>query len=343
MVSRAISKTPGTEEVLVHTGQHFDANMSEVFFQELEIPLPKYHLNISGGTHCEMIGRMLVVLEEVINKEKPERILVYGDSNSTLAGTLAATRLHTPIAHVEAGLRSFNQLMPEEINRVVADHLADLLLSPTTVATANLLHEGISKERIHQVGDVMYDATLYYGNKAEERSRILTHYGLSRGEYVLATVHRQENTDFPKRLSTIFRALRAVARVMPVALPLHPRTRQCIADCGDGAATDGLIVLPPLGYLDMVMLERNAAVIATDSGGVQKEAYFHCVPCVTLRDETEWTELVEMCWNRLAPPGQVDIAERILQAINSKGSIDTKPYGSGDAASKIGVILQGKY
>ena len=344
VVSREIFKTLNIEEIVVHTGQHFDANMSEVFFQELEIPRPTYHLNISGGTHGEMIGRMLAAIEEVIKKERADRILVYGDSNSTLAGALAAAKLSVPIAHVEAGLRSFNRQMPEEINRVVTDHLSDQLLSPTATATANLLREGVSRERIHQVGDVMYDAALCYGNKAEESSRILNSYGLSSGAYVLATIHRRENSDSPKRLGAILEALRTVAQIMPVVLPLHPRTRQCIVDIGERVATtDGLILLPPLGYLDMVMLERNAAVIATDSGGVQKEAYFQRVPCVTLRDETEWVELVEMGWNRLAPPGQADIGESILQAVNTKGMMDAMPLGHGNAAEKIVAILQGKH
>jgi UDP-GlcNAc3NAcA epimerase len=341
LVSQAIARTSGIEEIVVHTDQHSDMNMSGIFFQELEIPNPRYHLNISGGAHGDMIGRMLVAIEEVINKEQPDRILVYGDSNSTLAGALSAARLHTPITHVEAGLRSFNLQMPEEINRVVTDHLSDQLLTPTASATANLLHENIPREWIHQVGDVMYDAALFYRSKAEKCSQVLKNYGLAQGKYVLVTVHRQENTSSSRRMELIVEALRRVAQDMPVVWPLHPRTSRCLPQGDVRVMSNKFILLPPLGYLDMVMLERNAAVIATDSGGIQKESYFHRVPCVTLRYETEWIELVEMGWNRLAPPGKADIAESILQALNTTG-IDSMPYGSGDATEQILAHLQGR-
>lgn len=333
-VSRAIGESEELVETLVHTGQHFDANMSDVFFEELAIPAPDYHLGVSGGEHGAMTGRMLERLEVVLQQETPDWVLVYGDTNSTLAGALAAAKLHIPVAHVEAGLRSFNRRMPEEINRVLTDHASDLLFTPTDTATANLRHEGMDATRIAQVGDVMFDAALFYGQRAESHTRILTDHGLERVGYVLATVHRQENTDVPERLRAIFEAFQSVADEWPVALPLHPRTRACLESAGLLHLTNGLTILPPVGYLEMVMLERAAVVIATDSGGVQKEAYFHGVPCVTLRGETEWTELVEMGWNRLALPGQADIEAEVRRAIGERGD-DKTPYGVGDAAERI--------
>ena len=333
-VSRAIGEREGISEVLVHTGQHFDANMSDVFFEELAIPAPNYHLGVAGGGHGAMTGRMLERLEEVLEQEAPDWVLVYGDTNSTLAGALAAAKLHIPVAHVEAGLRSFNRRMPEEINRVLTDHASDALFTPTDTATTNLHNEGVDPERIQQVGDVMFDAALFYGQRAEERSRVLTDHDLERGGYILATVHRQENTDDPRRLRAIFEAFQTVAREQPVALPLHPRTRARLEEAGLLHLTKGLTLLPPVGYLDMVMLERAAAVIATDSGGVQKEAYFHGVPCVTLREETEWTELIDLGWNQLAIPGVADIAREIPKSISKTGS-DGTPYGDGMAAAQI--------
>ena len=339
-VSRALAGTEGAEELIVHTGQHHDANMSDVFFSELEIPKPDHNLGISGGTHGAMTGRMLIAIEKVILDDLPDCLLIYGDTNSTLAGALAAAKLHVPVAHVEAGLRSFNRQMPEEINRVIADHISNCLLTPTKTATANLRHEGISPENIHQVGDVMYDAALFYAAKAEQTSTILTTLGLEQGGYVLATIHRQENTDAPARLRAIIEGLNEVAQSMPVVLPLHPRTRALLESADNLHLGKGMLVVEPVGYLDMVMLERGAAVIATDSGGVQKEAFFHSVPCVTLRDETEWVELIDMGWNRLAPPGQAEIAATIQEAINQKGR-SGNPYGDGNAAQQIATTLIG--
>jgi UDP-GlcNAc3NAcA epimerase len=339
-VSRALAETEGAEELIVHTGQHHDANMSDVFFSELEIPKPDYNLGIGGGTHGAMTGRMLAAIEEVILDDLPDCLLIYGDTNSTLAGALAAAKLDVPVAHVEAGLRSFNRQMPEEINRVVADHVASCLLTPTKTATANLLREGISAENIRQVGDVMYDAALFYAAKAEQTSAILTRLGLEQGSYVLATIHRQENTDAPARLRAIIKGLNEVAERMPVVLPLHPRTRTHLESSDNLPLGDGMLLVEPVGYLDMVMLERGAAVIATDSGGVQKEAFFHSVPCVTLRDETEWVELIEMGWNRLAPPVDADITTMIRDSIGQKGQ-SGNPYGEGDAAQQIATTLIG--
>lgn len=336
-VSRAIRGQEGLSEVLVHTGQHFDANMSDVFFYELGIPAPAYHLGVAGGGHGAMTGRMLERLEELLEQEAPDWVLVYGDTNSTLAGALAAAKLHIPVAHVEAGLRSFNRRMPEEQNRVLTDQLADILFTPTDTASDNLRREGVPEGRIAQVGDVMFDAALFYAERAADRSAILAAHGLNRGEYVLATVHRAENTDDSERLHAIMAGLDAAAHERPVILPLHPRTRAALAR--EGIEPQRIRLVEPVGYLDMVALESNAAVIATDSGGVQKEAYFHGVPCVTLRDETEWVELVEMGWNKLASPGNADITSSILAAGGSKGS-EGRPYGDGRSAVRITDILK---
>ena len=338
-VSRALAEKPSMKEILVHTGQHFDYNMSDIFFKELEIPNPDYTLGISGMSHGAMTGRMLEKLEELIRKTQPNWVLVYGDTNSTLAGALAAAKLDVPIAHVEAGLRSFNRSMPEEVNRVLTDHCADMLFTPTDTATANLQKEGLPPERIRQVGDVMFDAVLYYSRLAVRKSRILNEHSLEKGKYVLATIHRQENTDNRQRLVSIIEDLRLIGREIKVVLPLHPRTRARLSEAGLAFSVNDLTLIEPVGYLDMIMLERGAAVIATDSGGVQKEAYFHGVPCVTLRDETEWLELVTLGWNRLAPPGKSDIAKEVLAAVSTQG-LDAKPYGNGQASHLIAEYLE---
>lgn len=331
-VSRAFAKTEGMEECIVHTGQHFNEGMSDVFFEELGLPAPAHHLGIHGGGHGAMTGAMLQALEPLLQAERPDWVLVYGDTNSTMAGALAGVKLHIPVAHVEAGLRSFNRRMPEEHNRVLTDHAADLLLTPTDTASNNLRQEGLPEARIHQVGDVMFDAALFYAERAAERSHILASHGLKTGDYVLATVHRAENTDDPARLKAIMQGLEDVARERPVILPLHPRTRAALAR--EGVRPERIRLIEPVGYLDMVALEANAAVITTDSGGVQKEAYFHGVPCVTLRDETEWIELVEMGWNRLVRPGEENISKMVLQTIGGRGS-QGRPYGAGHSAIQI--------
>ena len=287
-VSRAFAQTEGLQELIVHTGQHFDPSLSEVFFEELGIPEPKYNLGIGGGTHGQNTGRMIEAVESVLIEEKPDWVLVYGDTDSTLAGALAAVKLHIHVAHVEAGLRSFNRRMPEEINRVLTDHAADLLLAPTPAAVENLRREGLPEARVRWVGDVMYDAALHFGRLADHASTALESLGLEPCGYVLATVHRAENTDDPARLEAVFEGLFRVAAELPVVLPLHPRTRKALERLGWlERAREQLRLIEPVGYLDMVALEKNARLIATDSGGVQKEAYFFGVPCVTLRDETE--------------------------------------------------------
>lgn len=337
VVSAEFARHPQVQEVVVHTGQHFDTNMSEVFFAELGMAPPTYNLGIHGGTHGAMTGRMLEAVERVLLDEQPDAVLVYGDTNSTLAGALAAAKLHIPVAHVEAGLRSFNMRMPEEVNRILADRISTWLFAPTNEAVRHLQREGIDPQRIHQVGDVMYDVALHHGQRASQRTDgILSRLQLVGKPYVLATVHRAENTDTPQRLTAIIEAFCAVATALPVVWPLHPRTRNVLQDSGLlHRLAAAVTLIDPVGYLDMVQLEQNASVIATDSGGVQKEAFFHSVPCVTLRDETEWTELVQAGWNRLIPPTSADeIAAAIRAAPDTRGKT-VQPYGAGDAALQI--------
>jgi UDP-GlcNAc3NAcA epimerase len=334
-VSRRISEKPQLQETLVHTGQHYDANMSDVFFEEMEIRKPEHYLGIAGGGHGAMTGRMLMALEELFLAERPDMVMIYGDTNSTLAGALAAAKLHIPVAHVEAGLRSFNKRMPEEINRILTDQCAAVLFTPTATATQNLLHEGFDPAYIVECGDVMFDASLHFSEKSIAQGKGAARYGLKPGAYVLATVHRQENTDDLARLRAIIEGLAQVASELPVVLPLHPRTRARVEEAKLSEMLTAITVIEPVGYLDMVGLERGAAIIATDSGGVQKEAFFHKVPCVTLRDETEWGELVEAGWNTLVSPTSAEtIRYAILQARGRLGS-DISPYGTGDAASII--------
>jgi len=339
-VSRALAARGGIVEVLVHTGQHFDANMSDIFFTELGIRPPAHNLGIGARSHGAMTGGQLIELERVLLDEKPDWVLVYGDTDSTLSGALAAAKLHLPVAHVEAGLRSFNRGMPEEINRVLADQLSSLLFAPTSLAMRNLAREGIQPRRCFQVGDVMFDAARHFGGLAEQRSSILDSLGLAPGNFVLNTVHRAENTDDPDRLAVILSALATVAGTLPVVWPLHPRTRKQIGELHLAARLGkGVRLIEPVGYLDMLMLERHAALVATDSGGVQKEAFFFGVPCVTMRTETEWVELVDAGWNRLAPPvDAAAVARAILAAVGSKGEA-IAPYGDGTAAEQIAGIL----
>ncbi len=334
-VSRTLA-AEGIHEILIHTGQHFDTNMSDVFFEELEIARPAYHLGIGGGSHGQNTGRMIEAIERVLLDEKPEWVLVYGDTDSTLAGALAAVKLHIPVAHVEAGLRSFNRRMPEEINRVLTDHVSSLLFAPTESAVRHLAAEGITGDVVRRVGDVMYDAALFYGTKADAVSEVLARLGLARRDYVLATIHRAENTDDGKRLEAILEGLSLSGQ--KVVLPLHPRTRASIASHGLMLPAN-VQAIDPVGYLDMVMLEKHASLIATDSGGVQKEAFFYRVPCVTLRDETEWVELVDSGWNRLVPPIEgATVAAAIQGALGSIG-VEVWPYGDGKAADKVVACL----
>ncbi|MGP3507886.1 non-hydrolyzing UDP-N-acetylglucosamine 2-epimerase [Paracidovorax citrulli] len=337
-ISRAISQRHADRfiEVLVHTGQHYDANMSQVFFDELQIPAPKYNMEVSGGGHGVMTGRMLEGVEKIIQEERPDWLLIYGDTNSTLAGALAAAKLHIPIAHVEAGLRSFNMRMPEEINRILSDRVSSLLFCPTAAAVENLRREGLEKG-VHNVGDVMYDVALFYREIALQRSEILNRLGVKSGDYVLATCHRAENTDDPGRMSQILEALGRIVETRPVVLPLHPRTRNAIHGYGLGDRLNKIMVTDPLPYLDIVALEQCAHTIVTDSGGVQKEAFFYGVPCVTVRSETEWIETVDSGWNTIAGAD----ARKILDAMDAGRPAASKPevYGKGDAADRILDIM----
>lgn len=326
-------------EVLVHTGQHYDYEMSQVFFDELNLKTPDYHLGVGSGSHGYQTGEMLKAIEKVLLVEKPDLVMVYGDTNSTLAGALAAAKLHIPVAHVEAGLRSFNKYMPEEINRVLTDHLSEFLFCPTQAAVENLHREAITKG-VYLVGDVMYDAAIEYSALAEKKSHILERLNLKTKGYALATVHRAESTDDPKRLEAIFDGLKAVAQAgLKVILPLHPRTRKQVQSLG--LSLDSLNVIEPISYLDMILLEKNARVILTDSGGVQKEAFFFRVPCVTFREETEWVETVESGWNVLVGYDPKQILLRALSA--QQGRDNFWPYGDGRTAVKIIDLLNKKW
>jgi len=327
-------------EILIHTGQHYDDDMSRVFFDELDMPMPAYNLGVGSGNHGMQTGRMLEAIENLLLEVRPDRVLVYGDTNSTLAGALAAAKLHIPVAHVEAGLRSYNRTMPEEINRIATDHIADLLFAPTEAAVSNLRCEGIAADRIHLTGDVMYDVALRFASCAERRSSILRELDLAPKSYVLATIHRAGNVDDPVRLEAIYEGLERAAATLPVVWPVHPRTRPPVdAIRARRNSAPPLRLIAPVGYLDMILLEKNARLIVTDSGGVQKEAFFHGVPCLTLREETEWVELVELGWNRLCPPASAEAVHHgILDALDMAG-VPAQPYGAGDAGAKVAAIL----
>lgn len=332
-VSRAL-KQAGLEEYLLHTGQHYDREMSEVFFEEMGMRPPDCNLNVGSGSHAAQTAAMLTGIEAAIQNERPNWVLIYGDTNSTLAAALAASKLNVPVAHVESGLRSFNRRMPEEVNRIVADALGTVLFAPTDLAVENLRREGVPPNRICQVGDVMYDGTLMFLESALRTSTLLTRLGLPEKGYVLATIHRAENTDDDTRLAAIVSGLSLVAAQLPVLLPLHPRTRHRL-ERAPMLDVGKLMITEPLGFLDMIRAEAGAALIATDSGGVQKEAFFHRVPCVTLRDETEWVELVDLGWNRVCPPtGKDVVANAIFAGLNTSGRA-ANPYGTGTAAVAI--------
>ena len=341
-VSRAIrdhnekEKKPRITEVLVHTGQHYDHGMSQIFFDELDIAKPDLNLGVGSGSHGWQTGQMLVRIEEVLLEEKPDIVVVYGDTNSTLAGALAAAKLNLPVAHVEAGLRSFNREMPEEHNRIVADHCSDLLFCPTQTAVDNLAREGIASG-VHLVGDTMYDAVLQFSSIAQKRSTILEDLGLDSKGYLLTTIHRPYNTDIPENLQNIFQAFADIGEV--IVFPVHPRTRKKIADLEREFSLElvpeNVKMIEPVGYLDMLVLEENARLILTDSGGIQKEAYFFGVPCITLRPETEWVETVESGWNVVAGAEISAIVEGYYRAINSPPISHPDLYGDGNAALLI--------
>lgn len=336
IVSRAIREyRPDIQEILIHTGQHFDSNMSDLFFQELDIPEPEHHLSIGGGTHGQSVGRMIEAIEGVLLSTKPDSVIVYGDTNSTLAGALAASKLHVAISHVEAGLRSFNRRMPEEINRVLTDHVANLLFTPTETATRNLAREGISGRNVLQVGDVMLDAAIFYGQLAEQRSSVLDSHGLKSKGYILVTIHRAENTDYPDRLSEILKGFGSVDRSF--LWPMHPRTKKRLKEFGL-RLPGNIRTIEPVGYLDMIMLEKHAQLIATDSGGVQKEAYFYRVPCLTLRAETEWVETLESGLNQLVNI-DAQLIKKVLIGKPNFFSSNYSLYGEGNASVLIARSL----
>lgn len=318
------------EEILIHTGQHYDSQLSDVFFRELGIPTPDYQLGVGSDTHARQTAKMLEKIEEVLLQTKPELLLVYGDTNSTIAASLAAAKLSLPIVHVEAGLRSFNRSMPEEINRIVTDHLSSVLFCPTDAAVLNLKQEGI-KKHVHQVGDIMYDTLLQYRKIALQQSDVLRLLNLSPRSYCVATIHRSENTDSAVHMKHILTALANLGKT--VVLPLHPRTASSIRhwQLQPLLSAANLKVCPPLSYLDMLNLVQHAETVLTDSGGLQKEAYMLQIPCITLRQETEWVETVTAGWNTLAKPDMASIiqAYRNLKLPSQSPSI----FGDGNSAS----------
>lgn len=332
VVSRAIKQKIDVTEVIVHTGQHFDNNMSDIFFEEMEIPKPNYNLNINGLGHGAMTGQMLEKIEEVLLKEKPDWVLVYGDTNSTLAGALAAKKLHIKVAHVEAGLRSFNIKMPEEINRILTDRISDILFCPTRTAVKNLHNEGYKNIncKIENVGDVMQDAALFYSEKAKMPESELP------DKFILCTVHRAENTDNPKSFKNIFEALEEIATEIPVVLPLHPRTRNKLNSMAYNFSASPITFIEPVGYLEMVWLLQNCQLVMTDSGGLQKEAYFFKKLCLTLREETEWVELVENGYNTICGSDKTKIISSFRKAMNEiHSNFEKELYGYGKAGEKI--------
>ena len=327
----------GVQESIIHTGQHFEANMSDIFFREMEIPKPAYQLDIHTLSHGAMTGRMLEGIEKALQVEKPDGVVLYGDTNSTLAGALAASKLRIPVVHVEAGLRSFDMTMPEEVNRVLTDRVSSILFCPTETAVNNLNREGFDNmpARIVNSGDVMYDAALYYEDKAQLKSDILRRIGTKK--FVLATIHREENADSPEKLRSIIAGLNEIHKQVPVVVPLHPRTRNILAQ---QYILPNFIIIDPVGYFDMIMLLKNAELVITDSGGVQKEAFFFGKQCITLREQTEWIELVEKGLNVLVGSD----SRRLISAFNSfstqESDFSANLYGNGHAAKTIAEIIQ---
>ncbi len=331
-VSRALR--PRHQEILIHTGQHYDYKMSQAFFDELEIPPPDYNLEVGSGNHGQQTAQILSSLEEVLLKEQPDLVIIRGDTNSTIAGAIAASKLHIPLAHIEAGERSFDRRMPEEINRVVADSISNMHLCVSKAAIHNLAQEGITN-CVNWVGDVMFDAMLANRPIAYRNSNILESLGFARGEYALVTVHRAANTDDPVRLGQIVNILNHAPE--PVVFPAHPRTRKALTHLG-AAFAPHVFVIDPVSYFDMIVLEDNARLIATDSGGVQREAYFLSKPCLTLRDETEWTETVEAGWNRLMP---LDL-DVVMDTWKNFTPPTAQPpiFGDGKAGEKIATLIE---
>lgn len=339
MVSQALAECGEVTEILLHTGQHYDPLLSEALFEDLHMPEPKYNLHVGSGSHGVQTARMLEGIEKVLLAENPDGVVVYGDANSTLAGALAASKLHIPLAHVEAGVRSYNRLMAEETNRIITDHIANLLFCPTEQACTNLKDEGITSN-VYWVGDVMYDALLRVKDRALSRSEILRRLHVSPRAYALATIHRAENTDVESRLRGIIGALETINHALPVVFPIHPRARKML---GEALNNDGshlaLTLIEPVGYLDMVALESQAAVIITDSGGVQREAFWNGVPCVTVRSETEWAETVSAGLNILVGAETQKIVESVFEVIHQPRSAPSNAFGDGHAAQQVAKHL----
>lgn len=331
-------KIKGIQEILIHTGQHFDQNMSEIFFDEMGIPRPDYNLSIHGLSHGAMTGRMLEGIEDILLKEKPDYVMVYGDTNSTLAGALAAVKIHIPVIHIEAGLRSFNMRMPEEVNRILTDRISSILFCPTDTAMHNLDQEGFENNKVKIVnsGDVMEDSALFFNKVAVGKSEILKTLGIAENEYVLATIHRAENTDDPQRLKNIFEGLETINKSKKVVLPLHPRTANILKSSG---IETSITIIEPVGYLDMTILTSHAAMVLTDSGGLQKEAFFFNRFCITLREETEWVELVNNGYNYLAGSDTGKMVEIYNTLKDRKFEKKHNFYGGGTASENIANYL----
>ncbi len=346
-------RADGIRQVVVDTGQHYDHALAGIFMDELEMPTPDFSLGVGSGTHAEQLGRMLEPLEEILLRERPASVVLYGDTNSTLGGALVASKLHVPIAHIEAGLRSFDMLMPEEVNRVMCDHVSNMLFAPTDAAVANLAREGIAGERVHRTGDVMADIALAVAPASDARNGALRRTFADRGielpphgEYGIVTIHRASNTE-PDALREVIECLTAAAERLPLVFPVHPRTEAAATRAGlhlDLADVPGLTLVPPLGYLDMTSLLRGARVAITDSGGLQKEAYVHGVPCITMRDRTEWTETVDAGWNETVGTSASELV-RVLDAHEAAHGLEPwlqdRPdlYGDGHAAEQILDVL----
>jgi UDP-GlcNAc3NAcA epimerase len=354
-LSRAIQNSYSEKitEIIVHTGQHYDENMSQVFFDELNIPQPNYNLNVGSGSHGKQTASMIEGIEEILLKEKPNAIVLYGDTNSTLAGAIAASKIQVPVVHIEAGLRSFNKSMPEEINRIMCDHVSTLLFSPTKVGYTNLLSEGFKENnkapftfdnpKIYHCGDVMYDNSLYFSTVAENTSSILTDNAIEKGKFILATIHRNNNTDEPERLNALFSAINKIVTEnnITVVLPLHPRTAKLLpqnlnAELYSTVKTNKLIkIIPPVSFLEMIALEKNAELVITDSGGVQKEAFFFEKPCIILRSETEWVELVECGSAKITDADEQKIIDAYRFFKDNKNLQFPKLFGNGKASEFI--------
>ena len=354
-ISRAIKNNFSDKilEVIVHTGQHYDENMSQIFFEELEIPFPNFNLNVGSGSHGEQTAKMLEGLENIYMQEKPDAVIVYGDTNSTIAGALAASKIHIPVIHIEAGLRSFNKAMPEEINRIACDHMSTLLFTPSETGHRNLLNEGIKNDqkeaasidnpKIYLCGDIMYDNSLYFSAVSEQKSEILKELEITTDDFILCTIHRDTNTDDTANLNAIFRALLRIQKTsnLKIVLPLHPRTKEKLnSHLDENLLTEinqnkNFKIIPPLGFLDIISLEKNARLIITDSGGLQKEAFFFQKPCVILREQTEWIEIVENGNALIAGANELKIISSVETLIKRTDFTYPNLYGDGNAANFI--------